>query len=111
MVGHVHFTYMNKVPLNAITNVIEQLLRFNAVKTTKYLATNLVVRAVRKRTGLRIDKRSNTQITLTIGRPNYIERDFIKDCQKAKEPFPVKGVQLKLYTPPKRKLSPKKKHR
>jgi len=100
-----------KIPMNAVANTVEQLLRLDAVKATKYLAPNLVVRAVRTRVGKRIDKRSNVQITLTIGRPNYLERDFIKLCQKAKEPFPIKKIQLKLYTAPKKKLSPKKKHR
>jgi len=40
-------------------------------------------------------------MVLTIGRPNYAEREFIKLCKKAGEPFPVKKMQLKFY--PKKK--------
>jgi hypothetical protein len=33
----------------------------------------------------------------TIGKPNYEEREFIKKCKKAGEPFPVKKIQVKFY--------------
>ena len=96
-----------KTPLNAISQVVEDLLRFNAVKAVKYLAPNQIVRATRVTWHGKIQARSNVEIILTIGRPNFLERHFIKLCQKAKEPFPVKKVQLKM--PPKRKVAPKKK--
>jgi predicted Co/Zn/Cd cation transporter (cation efflux family) len=32
-----------------------------------------------------------------VGRPNYIETKFVALCKKAKEPFPVKRVQLKAW--------------
>ncbi len=97
-----------KTPLNAITNVIEQLLRTEAIKAVKYLAPNQIVRAVRRKIiGKGIDKRGNIEISLTIGRPNYIERDFVKLCQKAKEPFPVKKIQIKFYNPKPKKVKRK----
>ncbi len=36
-------------------------------------------------------------IVLKIGRPNFREREFIRACKKAGEPFPVKKIQLKFY--------------
>lgn len=77
------------------------------VRATEYLSPKLIVRAVRKMYGKKIVKNHNVEITLTIGRPNYVEREFIKTCIKAKEPFPIKKVQLKLYSPKKNKLSNK----
>ena len=94
--------------MNVITQVVEQLLRADSVKATKYLAPNLVVRAVRKRYGNKIvDRGGRIEISLTIGRPNYVEREFIKLCQKAKEPFPIKKIQHKLYNPKPKKPSRK----
>jgi len=93
------------IPLNAITSVAEQLLRFNAIKATKYLSPTHIIRATRKRYGGKIIS-GTIEMVISIGRPNYIERDFIKDCKKAGEPFPVKRVQLKLYNP--KRTAPKK---
>jgi hypothetical protein len=36
-------------------------------------------------------------LRLTIGKPNYSERKFIKQCIKAGEPFPIKKIQLKYW--------------
>lgn len=95
-----------KTPLNAVSGVIEMLLRAKASKATKYLSPNLVVRAVRKCYGNSFDG-SNIEIVLTIGKPNYIERQFVKDCKKTKEPFPVKKIQIKLLASEHKKLSRK----
>lgn len=37
-------------------------------------------------------------VVLTMGKPNYKNRAFIKALQEAGEPFPVKKVQVKTYT-------------
>ena len=66
----------------------------DVVKATKYVSPKLVVRAVRTRYHNKIVK-GNIEISLTIGRPNYLEREFIKKCQKVSEPFPVKKIQIK----------------
>lgn len=66
------------------------------IKATKYIGPKEIVRAVRQTyKKFKPRKGENIQITLTIGKPNYAEREFIKLCQKVKEPFPVAGVQLK----------------
>ena len=41
-------------------------------------------------------------MTVTIGRPNFAEREWIKQMQKYKEKFPMEGVVIKLYNPKKR---------
>ena len=71
------------------------------IKTcTKYLGLTLVVRLTRRH---KFSKRnSRNEYVLTIGKPNYLERAFIKSCKKAGEPFPVKKVQIK-FNPVKRK--------
>ena len=91
-----------------IQKVCEAVMGNEVIKATQFISPKLIVRAVRKRFRKRILKESNIEIHLTIGRPNYLEREFIKDCLKAKEPFPVKKVQLKLYDPKVNKLKGRK---
>lgn len=99
---------MEKETLDAVRSVVEHLLKHNAVKAVKYLAPNLVVRAVRTRFNKKILGYGNKEVTLTIGKPNYLERDAIKECQKAGEPFPVKKVRLKLPPVDAQRIKPKK---
>lgn len=75
------------------------------IRATDYFSPKFIIRAVRKTYGKKIVK-GNIEIALTIGKPNYAEREFIKLCQKANEPFPVKKLQLKVYNP-KRKVMKK----
>lgn len=44
------------------------------------------------------DERS-VEMVLTMGRPNYAERQFIKDYRKAGEKFPVRKIQVRGYEP------------
>ena len=83
-----------KVPLNAITSVIDGLLRTGAHTATKYLAENQIVRATRKMYSGR-PSRSKVEIVLQIAKPNFLERKFVKLCKKAGEPFPVQNIQYK----------------
>lgn len=62
---------------------------------TVYYSPTLVFKATRRGKPDARDKR--TELVLTIGRPNWADRKFIKLCVKAGEPFPVKRVQLRLY--------------
>jgi len=90
-----------------IQQVCEAVMGNKVVKATKYISPKLIVRAVRKQFHKRIQK-GNIEIYLTIGKPNWAEREFVKLCQKAKEPFPLKNIQLKLYNPIKKKLKGRK---
>lgn len=83
-----------KIPMGYVTKAVEMLLRSEAKKATKYLNERQIIRAVRKTYGGKFG-RGNIEVTLTIGKPNYVEREFIKLCKKAGEKFPLKQVQLK----------------
>lgn len=93
----------------AVGDVVRSLMYNDAYVATKYIDINFIVRATRKLHRRKIDKRGNAEIVVTIGRPNYLERDFIKQCKKAGEKFPVKGIILKY--PPEQKKTAKKKRR
>lgn len=42
-------------------------------------------------------REKNETYILTLGRPNYVERIFIKDCIAAGEPFPIKKALLQSW--------------
>jgi methylphosphotriester-DNA--protein-cysteine methyltransferase len=88
--------------------IYEELISYasshSVVKATKYISPKEIIRAVRTRYQNKILKNQNIEISLTIGKPNYLEREFIKLCQKSGEPFPIKKVQLKLYNSKKSNL-------
>jgi hypothetical protein len=89
--------------------LIEVLVRSGAVKATKFISPREIVRVVR--TKYRSSGKfggGNLELTVTRGKPNYTEREFIKQCQKSGEPFPVKKVLLK-FLPKKRKIPTRKK--
>lgn len=84
---------MDKMPVNAIRDTVRSLLWQHAYRATKYLDKQTVVKATRRH---KINGRARTtEIVVTFGYPNYAEREFIKKCKKAGEPFPVKKIQLK----------------
>lgn len=79
----------------AVGAVMAVLTNDVTVKTaTKYLAPNLVVKATRQH---KFDPRDRSHTyVVTIGRPNYLEKRFVKKLIAACEPFPVKKLQFKL---------------
>lgn len=84
-----------KFAMNSVIEVLENLLTSGAVKATKYLSEKEVIRATRRTVQGKIPKKGNIEISLTLGRPNYEERKFVKTCKKAKQKFPIQKVQLK----------------
>jgi hypothetical protein len=79
-----------------IQHSLEHLLRFSNVRhAAVYISPRFVAKATRQRKPDRRDTRET--FLVTVGAPNYYERRFIKACQKAGEPFPVRKVQLKFY--------------
>lgn len=79
---------------------------FNAVhrlhgvrKATIYVSPKLTVKITRQHKDLRA---THHTFLLTVGAPNFVERRFIKTCQKAGEKFPVKKTQLQFYPKKKR---------
>ena len=68
-------------------------------RVTKFVPPACTVKITRQR---KLDRRDRySTYILTVGAPNYEERTFIARCRKAKEPFPIKKVQLRFY--PKKK--------
>ena len=82
--------------VNAVAHVVAHVLdpASGAVRATKYISPKFTVKAKRKEFKGRASSRL-TELHVTFGAPNYEEREFIKRCRKAGEPFPVKKVQLK----------------
>ena len=93
--------YFKEPYVSSVQNCLGDVISGKFVKATKYLSPKEIVRAVRTTYGGKF-KQGNIEITITIGKPNYLEREFIKLCQKAKEPFPVKNIQVKEYNPKKK---------
>jgi len=88
----------------AVISVLSVLQYEGARSAVKYLSEKRIVKATRR---FKPSKRNlSEEILLTIGRPNYAERKFVKLCQKAGQPFPIKNVQKKLY--PAKKAKSKK---
>lgn len=64
----------------------------NIKRATAYISPGYTIKATRR---YKYDGRNKTiEMCLTIGRPNYREKEFIKKCIKAGEPFPVKRIQI-----------------
>ena len=62
-------------------DAIEEILSGGAYKATVYLSNKLTVKATRKRYKGKFLKKT-IDITLTIGPPNYEEREKIKQAKK-----------------------------
>jgi len=78
-----------------VSLAVFSLLQNKARKATVYRSEKQVVTATRRH---KPDARSRTiEICVKLGAPNYRERQFIKACKKAHEPFPVRKVQLKFW--------------
>jgi len=88
--------YAKRAPAKAVEALLSNIGLRQAVV---YVAPNFVVKATRQNKAT-LRTRGETFL-LTVGKPAYLERRFIKACIKAGEPFPVKKVQLKFY--PKKK--------
>lgn len=79
---------------NVYQKLIEAITDSEAIKATAYLSDGLVIKAT-KRIYKHRQPTKQTEILVTIGRPNCQERGFIKTCKRAGETFPVKKIQLK----------------
>jgi hypothetical protein len=92
--------------ISGFNNTISTLLNTRAYQATRYISPKLVIRATRRQ---RIDARARRiELIVTIGQPNYRERQFIKLLKRAGEPFPVRAVQLREF--PKKRAKRARKH-
>mgnify|MGYP001581956044 CR=1 FL=1 len=64
-------------------------------QATKYCSPALTVKATRPRYQRKLRNGRALSVIVTIGKPNFTERQFIKVYQRAGEPFPVKKLQVK----------------
>jgi hypothetical protein len=87
------------IPKRVFSNVIAVLNAKNVRRAVAYLDAKTVVMATRQRK-FSSRGRSHT-ILLTYGAPNYRQREFIKICAKAKEPLPLRKIQIEFW--PKRR--------
>jgi hypothetical protein len=76
-------------------DVIELMLMRGARRATRYISPTEVVKATRRHKPRKSDR--TTEMVVTVGRPNYAEREFIKRCKKSGEPLPVNKIHLEFY--------------
>lgn len=85
--------YLPNVPPRVYDQMARMMIFEGAKKVTKILSEKLTVKMTRRLYGGKIDGRERRiDIVLTIGVPNFAERQFIKKAKKAREPFPVKRL-------------------
>ena len=82
--------YFGDERVEAIRELTKEIIVNGAYKATKYLSDKLTVKATRKRYKGKFLKKT-IDITLTIGPPNYEEREKIKRAKKL-------GVVLDIQT-------------
>ena len=83
-----------------IDQLVATLLDTKAVSAVKYVDEKHIVRVTRP-TYNRKFSTGNVTIVLTIGKPNFEERAFIKLLKKSGEKFPLRKPQLRFL--PKKK--------
>lgn len=82
-----------KIPRSTLGKVLECVLEGGAKQATAYLSPKDVIKAT-----CRTKHRSRAQTVetvVTVGRPNYSDREYIRDLIKAGERFPVRKIRLK----------------
>ena len=80
---------IKRLAMNA-GKVIATLLDPQCKQAIKYILPELRIKATKL-----IRDNGIADIRLNIGPPSYAERKFIKNCEKAGEPFPVKKIQIR----------------
>lgn len=101
-----------------LNEVVAALVDHKLRRATKYVSPTRVIRAHRIVGGRaigndpKVDGRSTEiSVRLKIGPPNFHEREFIKDCIAAGEPFPIKQIQFAHFRPLKDEVKVKAKRK
>ena len=78
--------------------LLAAVLQPTVYQATKFVSPTHVLKATRQRFDGKVPSRtaSRQTVIVTIGKPNYKARQFIKLYQKAGESFPIKKIQIKL---------------
>jgi hypothetical protein len=82
----------------AVGMLMRAILGHGAIRATKYISEKHTIKATRKRYKKGVIHNA-IDIVITIGKPNYLERAFIKKHKQAGGTFPVKKLQLKWDVP------------
>jgi hypothetical protein len=80
-------------PYTQVGAVIRTLIAANARNAVYYVSPKETIRVTRQHP--RNNPKGEGTFLVTVGRPNYAAREFIKQAKRAGEPFPIKKVQLK----------------
>lgn len=82
--------------------IIAAVLQPQVYRATKYVSPTQVLKATRRRFNgkLHNGRARRETLLLTLGQPNYRERQYIKLCKQAHEPFPIRKIQLTLLPQP-----------
>lgn len=86
-------------PYSHVARCIQSLVQTDAYRATLYVSPLETVKVTSRN---RKPRHGNLELVVTIGRPNWHERQRIKQFNKVKEPYPVKIVQLQ-YRPNKKR--------
>jgi len=87
-----------------LNKLIDTLSADRTLKSaTYYESPKRTVRVTRHSKRMATKRDRYAQYVVSIGQPNYLARAFIKLALKAKEPFPIKKIQLKHYPVKKKK--------
>ena len=78
-----------------IQKIVDQMFSNGAWKGTMYISPTQIIRITRVLSHGKLVTGTSFNLVVTVGRPNYSEREFIKVCKKAKETFPIKKIQFK----------------
>lgn len=84
-----------KTSIKSVARVVDACLALKTRSAAAFVAPDHVVRATYRHKP-RKDSRL-IELVVKIGKPNYTEREFIKDCQAAGEKFPVRKLQLRWF--------------
>jgi hypothetical protein len=87
--------------------VLRSLQASGARVATKYVSPQKVIRATRRSYRRGNNAPRPLEIMLTVGKPNYEERDFVGWCTRAGEKFPIRNIIHKF--PPKKRATNAKK--
>jgi hypothetical protein len=80
-------------PETQIGQVVFAVLDGTVKTATMYCGEKMTIKATRR--GIPSKKDTRTEVLVTIGKPNYKEREFIKKAKKEGTTFPIKKLQLK----------------
>ena len=79
-------------PYSNVGKVVRSLITgYQWYSAIKYVSPTKVIKATRRG---RKEAGEHAEFVVSIGKPNYAERIFVKSALAAKEPFPIKKIQL-----------------